>query len=117
MDLKEIFYIIVLIFVFYTFGLVISNIVNVIFPKCDYKKKNKYILLETILQLAIVYGFFIFLNKKLRNIVDKIFRNVTKHKINDLLLTIIVVAFSSGVFRHLDELKLKIEYLKKLILS
>ena len=117
MNIKEIFYIVVLIFVFYTFGLVISNIMNMIFPRCDYKKENKSILMETILQLAIIYAFFYFLNDKIRNIIDIIFKNVAKHKMSDLLLTIIIISFSSGVFRHMDELKLKIEYLKKLIFS
>ena len=117
MNIKEIFYIIVLIFVFYRFGFLISSIVDMVFPRCDYKKENKSLIMETILQLILIFCFFIFFNKKIRTVVDIIFKNVTNHKMNDISLTIVIIAFSSGVFKHLDELKMKIEYLKKSFFS
>ena len=40
MNFIEIIHILTLIFVFYTLGLFLSNLINFIFPACDFKKKR-----------------------------------------------------------------------------
>ena len=112
--IKDLFYIITLIFVFYTFGLIISNIVNFIFPDSNFKKQTKYIFFECLIQFTIVYGFFFIFNTRIRKIVEIIFKNVTNKKLNNLITTIIIIAFSSGVFKHFDHLNIKVKYLKNL---
>ena len=42
MKLNRLFYLGTLIIVFFTIGLVLSNLINEIFPACDFQKNDKF---------------------------------------------------------------------------
>lgn len=109
---KKIFYLVVLAVSFFTLGLVISNLMNEVFPACDFEKKDRYIITECAVQLILVYGSYIAFNKYLVKFIEKIFKNIRSEKIDTLSRIVILIAFSMGVYRHLDELNKKTEYLK-----
>ena len=113
MNYNEIFYMLALIFIFYTLGIVLSNIINYVFPTCDFNKEDKLIIIECGIQMFVIYFIFFKFNEKIRNCVAKIFHNLMNKNMNDLVLTIVIIAFSSGVFKHLKELNEKTRYIKE----
>ena len=57
---KKILFLITLALSFFTLGLVLSNLINEIFPACDFQKEDKYMAIECVAQLVLVYGIISF---------------------------------------------------------
>ena len=112
MKLNRIFYLATLALVFFTIGVVLSNLMNEIFPACDFKKQDKFLVIECVAQLALIYLLFYFFRDKLAMIVETVFKQVHKTKLDTISRLVILIAFSSGVYKHLDELNKKTGYLK-----
>lgn len=114
---KKVVYLIALAFLFYVFGLVLSNIINNIFPACNFKRKEKIIILECVVQLVLLYSVYILSNKKMGFIIEKLYQKFTKKKIPSFYTSVILIAFSLGIFRHLENLNERTSYLKKKIMK
>ena len=77
------------------------------------KKKDEIIFLECFVQIIIIYLIFFKFNHKIRDLVSIIFKKMVNKNINDFMLTIIIIAFSTGVYKHLEELNQKTRYIKE----
>jgi len=113
MDIKRLLYLCTLALVFFTLGIVVSNIINEIFPACDFSKRDKYIFIECAVQIVIIYVLYYLFNRRIAQCVEAIFKNMHSSKIDSISRIVIIIAFSTGVYRHLDELNKKTGYLKK----
>jgi hypothetical protein len=111
-ELNKILFLVTLALSFFTLGLVLSNLINEIFPACDFKKEDKYMIIECVGQLVLVYGFYFMFNEKISSFIENIFKNMKNEKIDIISKIIILISFSTGVYKHLDELNMKTEYLK-----
>jgi hypothetical protein len=111
--IKKIIYLIAIIFIFYVFGLVLSNIINNIFPACDFKRKDGIIIFECVVQLIVLYTIYILSNKKLGTIIEGFYKKLTKKKLPGFYTSVILIAFSMGIFKHLENLNERTDYLKK----
>ena len=109
---KRILFLMALALSFFTMGLVLSNFVNELFPACDFQKDDKYMAIECVGQLVLVYGFYFMFNNKISTFIENIFKNMRNEKIDTISRIVILISFSTGVYRHLDELNKKTEYLK-----
>ena len=109
---KKILFLITLALSFFTLGLVLSNLINEIFPACDFQKEDKYMAIECVAQLVLVYGFYYMFNGKISTFIENIFKNMKNEKIDTISRIVILISFSTGVYRHLEELNKKTEYLK-----
>ena len=116
MLLREIIYLAGIAFIFYVFGLVLSNIINNIFPACDFKRKDSIIIIECVVQLIILYTIYIVCNKKLNVVIEAFYKKITKKTIPSFYTSLILIAFSIGIFKHLENLNERTSYLKKKLL-
>ena len=113
MILKEIIYLSGIAFIFYVFGIVLSNVINNIFPACDFKRKDGIIIMECAVQLIILYTIYILSNKKLNLEIEAFYKKITKKTIPSFYTSVILIAFSIGIFKHLENLNERTGYLKK----
>ena len=113
MDIKRLLYLCTLALVFFTLGIVVSNIINELFPACDFTKRDRYIFIECIIQIVIIYILFYLFNGRITQCIEAIFKNIHSGKIDSISRLVIIIAFSTGIYKHLDELNKKTGYLKK----
>ena len=109
---KEIIYLISIALIFYVFGVVLSNIINNIFPACNFERKDGIIIAECVIQLVILYTI-IFCLIKISSIIEGFYKKLTKKTIPGFYTSIILVSFSIGIFKHLENLNERTGYLKK----
>lgn len=110
-DIKY-FCIIFLFFIYYTYGLVLSDIVDYIFPDHDKSIPNWRMALEIVGEISVVYLIYFTLKKYSEFIITAIFNSIsrkTPHYLNQLLL----IAFSFGIFKYLKKSNDKMVYLKE----
>jgi hypothetical protein len=112
MKLNRLFYLGTLIIVFFTIGLVLSNLINEIFPACDFQKNDKYLVGECAGQLVLIYLLFYLFQDKITLVIETIFKQINKSNLDTFSRLIILISFSSGIYKHLDELNKKTKYLK-----
>lgn len=110
---KEIIYLISIALIFYVFGIVLSNIINNIFPACNFKRKDGIIIAECVVQLVLLYTIYIFSNKKLGFVIEGFYKKLTNKTIPGFYTSIILVSFSIGIFKHLENLNERTGYLRK----
>lgn len=110
---KEIIYLISIALIFYVFGIVLSNIINNIFPACNFKRKDGIIIAECVIQLVLLYTIYILSNKKLGSVIEGFYKKLTNKTIPGFYTSIILVSFSIGIFKHLENLNERTGYLKK----
>jgi len=112
MKLNRLFYLGTLAIVFFTIGLVLSNLINEVFPACDFQKQDKYLIIECVGQFILIYVLFYLFRSKIATIIEVIFKHIHKTELDTISRLIILIAFSSGVYKHLDELNKKTKYIK-----
>ena len=112
MKLNKFYFLATLAISFFTIGLVLSNLINEIFPACDFKKQDRNLVIECVGQMVLIYLLYFLFNKKVVGAIEIIFNNFSKYKLDSISKIVILISFSTGVYRHLDELNKKTKYLK-----
>jgi hypothetical protein len=110
-DIKY-FCIIFLFFIYYIYGLVLSDIVDFVFPDHDENIPNWRTALELVGEILVVYLIYFTLKKYSEFIIKAIFNSIsckTPYYLNQLLL----IAFSFGIFKYLKKSNDKMVYLKE----
>ena len=105
-----IFLIIIFILLFYIYGLVLSKIIDYIFPDID-TKHDYIIILETLFEITITYLIFFIIQKYIIKVLKKIFLNINI-LYPEFMDIIFMLVFSSGLFSYLSKYSNKIIYLK-----
>jgi hypothetical protein len=110
-DIKY-FCIIFLFFIYYIYGLVLSDIVDYVFPDYNEDLEEWRIALELIGEICIVYLVYFMLKKYSELIIDSIFKSISK-KVPYYLNQLLIISFSFGIFKHLKKSNEKINYFKQ----
>ena len=98
---------------FYALGMVLSYIIDWVFPDCDTKIPDKRIIIETIGEVVVVYTIFYFFKKYITTALGDVFYKITKYESTERYSSLIFIAFSYGIFKYLDQLKNKTTYLRE----
>jgi hypothetical protein len=106
----NIFVIIIFILLFYIYGLLLSKIIDYIFPDID-TKHDYIIILETLFEITITYLIFFSVQKNIIKVFKKLFLNINI-EYPDFMDIIFILVFSSGLFSYLSKYSNKIMYLK-----
>jgi hypothetical protein len=105
-------YLFFLIIIFFLYGLILSEIIDYIFPDCDENINDYRIAIEIIGELGIAYIIFFSLKKYSEFLIKLLYKKISEkppYYLNQLLL----IAFSTGIFKHLQKSSLKIKYFKE----
>jgi hypothetical protein len=110
MDIKYILIIFILI-IFFLFGLILSEIIDFIFPDHCEDIPEYRIAIEIIGEIAIVYLILYFLKPYIDVILNLFFKLVSR-KVPTYMNQILVLAFSIGIYKHLNKSTEKFNYMK-----
>jgi len=109
---KKYIFIFLLVFIFFIYGLMISYIIDYIFP--DHSKENEdyKIMIEIIGEIGIAYIIYYIL-KSYSNQLIKYFFDIINQKPPSYINTLILIAFSTGIFKYLQKSTDKINFIKE----
>lgn len=105
-------FLIFLALIFFIYGLLLSEIIDYIFPLYDELTNDFRLALELIGEIAVAYLIYFSFKYYIDKIIIVLFQKISKSQpsfLNQLLL----ISFSLGIFRHLQKTKLKILYFRK----
>ncbi len=106
----EYIYTFFLIIIFFVYGLSLSEFIDYIFPD-HYDNISEYrIALEIIGEIAVAYLIYFTLKKYINNIINRLYNNFKNKPPN--LDEILLVAFSTGIYKHLQKSTTKIYFFK-----
>ena len=114
-NIKYIFLFFIVI-IFFIYGLTLSEIIDYIFPEHDNNLSDYRIALEIIGEIGIAYIIYFSLEQystKLINLLYKRISSIPPHYLNQLLL----IAFSTGIYKHLRKSTHKTNYMKNKIIN
>lgn len=98
--------------IYYIYGLIISEIVDYIFPDHDDNLPDYRIGLELAGEIIVAYLIYFTLRKYSETIISSIFASIS-YKIPNYLNQLLLLAFSFGIFKHLKKSNDKISYFKE----
>jgi hypothetical protein len=104
-------YLLLLILIFFLFGLILSEIIDYIFPEFDDKIEDYRIIIEIIGEIGIAYLIYYSLSKYIEYFINKLYNSISNSKpyyLNQVLL----IAFSSGIYKHLKKSTHKVDHIK-----
>lgn len=112
--MKDIIYIIIIVIIFFIFGIILSKIIDYLFPDHNPEKHDYYILIEIICELGIAYIIYFLLKKYIETIINSFYIKLSK-KTPTYLAQILLFSFSMGIFKHLQKSTDKINHCKNKI--
>jgi hypothetical protein len=110
-DIKYI-YLILLILIFFLFGLILSELIDYIFPEFDDSNDDYRITIEIIGEIGVAYLIYYSLKTYSERFIKILYNSISKSPpfyLNQLLL----IAFSSGIYKHLQKSTHKVNHIKK----
>jgi hypothetical protein len=110
-DIKYIF-IFFLIILFFLYGLILSEIIDYIFPEHDCNLELYRLILEIVGEIGIAYLIYYSLHYLCNQFINILFKKINK-KTPSYLNGLLLFAFSAGIFRHLQKSKDKILHFRK----
>jgi len=110
------FYILLIVFIFFLYGLILSEFIDFIFPDQDDNLPQYRIVLEIIGEIGIAYLIYFLFKKYSEKIIDKIF-NILKGKPPSYMHQLLLIAFSTGIYKHLEKSGHKMVFMRKKILN
>jgi hypothetical protein len=105
-------YLFFLIIIFFLYGLILSEIIDYIFPEYDKKLDDYKIVIEIIGEIGIAYIIYFCLQRYSEIFIKLSYKRISETSplyLNQLLL----IAFSTGIFKHLQKSTFKIKYFKE----
>jgi hypothetical protein len=97
---------------FFIYGLILSELIDFMFPFHDEDKEDKYIIIEIAGEIGVVYIIYFTFNKYIGKFINNMFKNLLiqePYYLNQLLL----IAFSTGIYKHLQKSTDKTRYFKQ----
>ena len=98
-----------IILIFFIYGLVLSEIIDFLFPDYNESKEEYKIFIEIISEVGIAYIVYFSLQYYSQIFINKLLKSISR-KSPQYLNTILLIAFSTGIFRHLQKSSTKISY-------
>ena len=109
-------YILYIVIIFFLYGLILSELIDYIFPDYNCDIEDHRIILEILGEIGIAYLIYFTFKNYLEIFIKNIFKQICNkppYYMNQLLL----IAFSSGIFKHLYKSTYKIKHFHKKIFS
>lgn len=105
-------FIFLIIFLFFIYGLMLSYIIDHVFP--DYAKDsgNFKLIIEIIGEIGVAYMIYYIL-KAYSNQIIKFFFNYIKMDQPSYINIVVLIAFSTGIFKYLQKSTDKINFIKE----
>ena len=106
----EYLYLLLLIIIFFVYGLTLSEFIDFIFPDCDESAPKYRIIIEIVGELGVIYLIYYTLQKYIKTLIDRLLNNIeyTVPYFDQILL----IAFSLGIYKHLQKSNFKLIFLK-----
>jgi len=108
----NIIYLFFLIFIFYIYGLILSEIIDYIFPLYDEDIHDYRMIIEMICEIGIAYIIYFCLQYYLEYFIKILYKRLSilpPKYLNQILL----MSFSTGIFKHLQKSNYKIVYIRE----
>lgn len=96
-------YLFFIIIIFFIYGLLLSEIIDYIFPIHNDKNNEFIIAFEIGGELAVVYAIYYLFKHYIDNLIIILLKKISKNPIPLYLNHILLFAFSFGIFRHLQK--------------
>lgn len=109
-------YIFFLIFIFFIYGLTISEIIDYIFPDYDKENHEYRLFIEIIGEIGVAYLIYYTLKTYSEKLIKLLFDNISR-KPPVFLNQILLIAFSTGIFKHLQKSSYKVNHMKEKYLN
>ena len=106
----EYLYTFFLVIIFFVYGLTLSEFVDYVFPDHDNNMSEYRIALEIIGEIGVVYLIYFTLKKYINNVIDQLYNNFINRPL--YLDQILLIAFSIGIYKHLQKSTEKIYFFK-----
>ena len=106
-------YLFLLIIIFFIYGLILSNIVDYIFPTHDDNKNDYYILIEIIGEIGLAYFIYFLLNRNIKYYINYLLYDKRMNKYPSYVDQLLLLSFSFGIYKHLEKSTHKMNYLKE----
>ena len=106
------YYLFFFVIIYFLYGLILSEIIDFIFPDYDNNVNNYKILIEILGEIGVAYLIYFFLKNITEDYIKILFKKISIKQppyLNQLLL----FAFSSGIFKHLQKSTRKVNYIKE----
>ena len=113
---KDILVFLIICFVFFVYGFLLSQAIDHFFPEHGPNKHDKWIIIETGIELLIAYIFYFILDKYSNIFVSHMYQFFHRTE-PTFIKPILLLAFSSGLYRNLTKSNEKIDYFKMKYLS
>jgi len=104
-------YVFFLIIIFFIYGLILSEIIDFIFPRYNEECLTYEMIVEIIGEIGLAYLIYYCFKNYVDKLIILLFRNIDKNppsNLNQLLL----FGFSFGIFQHLQKSNYKINHFK-----
>ncbi len=114
-DIKYL-YIFYIVIIFFFYGLILSEIIDFVFPDYNCDIADHRIIIEIIGEIGIAYIIYFAFKRYLEYFIKYIFKSICDEPpkyLNQLLL----LAFSYGIFTHLQKSTSKIKHIHKKVFS
>jgi hypothetical protein len=114
-DIKYIFLLFIVV-IFYLYGLILSEIIDYVFPEYNDAIDDFRIIIEIIGEIGIAYLIYFSLKHYSEHLIKILYKNISRIPptyLNELLL----IAFSIGIFKHLEKSSNKLLYIKNKIIN
>ena len=110
-DIKYL-YLVLIVLIFYLYGLIISEIIDYIFPDFDDNVHDIRIILEIVGEIGVAYLIYFSLRNYSKHLINILYNNISKkppYYLNQLLL----IAFSTGIYKYLQKSTHKMTHIKQ----
>ena len=114
-DIKY-FLIVFTLLIFFLYGLILSEIIDFIFPDYDDQIHDYRTAIEMIVEISIAYIIYYTFKHYYENIINLIFSRF-KIKIPFYLNDALLISFSFGIFKHLQKSNNKMKHFKDKVIN
>ena len=114
-DIKYIFIFFIAI-IFLIYGLILSEIIDYIFIDHHDDREDYRLALEIVGEMGIAYIIYFSFQKYSQIIINILFNRISR-KVPSYMNQLLLISFSTGIFKHLQKSTQKIDYFKKKFLN
>jgi hypothetical protein len=111
MDIQYIL-ILFLVIIFFLYGLILSEVIDYVFPDIDNDLPDYRLGIEIFGELIIAYLILYIFKKYIDTFIKKLFKIINK-KIPFYLNQLLIISFSFGIYKHLQKSTRKVNYFKE----
>ena len=105
-------YLFFLTIIYFIYGMILSEIIDYIFPDCNEKIEDYKIAIEIIGEMGIAYIIYFSLQRYSEFFINLLYKRIGE-KPPSYLNQLLLISFSTGIFKHLQKSSLKIKYFRE----